>query len=327
MLGKIYKVCIVGVGQLGSRHLQSLAKVDLPLKIYAVDPSLESLKVAESRFLEIESVNFKEACFLTETDSVPMELDLVIVATNSMNRKDIINNLLGSREVNCLLLEKFLFPRISDYKHISELLQKKQVKTFVNCPRRAFEFYKKIATGINSIVNFSVSGSNWMLGCNSIHFLDLFAKLSGVNSVEFINEELDEEIIPSKRAGYIEFTGTIQLRSSRGDVFSATSYKSGTHPVIVKIDCADQYWVINERDKTYQYSSEINNWVVETGAFEIPNQSKIGTAIIEDILKNGDCDLTPYDVSANLHLILLSTYMDKYKRSLAVESIDLCPIT
>ena len=41
---------IVGAGQLGSRHLQALQSIRTPLDIHVIDPSPESLKVAEERF-------------------------------------------------------------------------------------------------------------------------------------------------------------------------------------------------------------------------------------------------------------------------------------
>ena len=43
-------ICIIGAGQLGSRHLQALKMVLQPLLITVVDPSSESLKMAEERY-------------------------------------------------------------------------------------------------------------------------------------------------------------------------------------------------------------------------------------------------------------------------------------
>ena len=49
----MYNVAIVGAGQLGSRHLQGLSKVNININISVVDPKKHSLQLARSRFNEM----------------------------------------------------------------------------------------------------------------------------------------------------------------------------------------------------------------------------------------------------------------------------------
>jgi predicted dehydrogenase len=56
-------IVIIGAGQLGSRHLQALRLIDEPIRIQVVDPSHESLKVAEERFNQVKKDFFGEIHF------------------------------------------------------------------------------------------------------------------------------------------------------------------------------------------------------------------------------------------------------------------------
>ena len=49
------KVLLVGAGQLGSRYLQGLAKVSIPLEIHVLDISESSLRIAEARWNEVDT--------------------------------------------------------------------------------------------------------------------------------------------------------------------------------------------------------------------------------------------------------------------------------
>ncbi|MNS71166.1 Oxidoreductase family, NAD-binding Rossmann fold [compost metagenome] len=323
----MYNIVIIGAGQLGSRHLQSLASINLPLNIYVVDTNPEALNVAKSRFVEMSQLNSKEVTYYTNLDELPLNADLAIVASNSINRKSIIEALLAKCSIKFLLLEKFLFPRLSDYGQVSELLKANKVKAWVNLPRRAFEFYKHISKEINDKIVFTISGTNWGLGCNTIHFLDLFVMLSRPGYLFHTFNGIDNKIVESKRDGYIEFTGEIQLRTDKGDIFNAISYQNGDHPIILRIDSNDQSWVINESARNFKYTAKKNNWEEEYGDFEIPFQSSIGSVSIEKILLNGSCELTAYDESAALHKQLLEIYLKRYSEIVKTENTDLCPIT
>ena len=48
----ITNIAIIGAGQLGSRHLQGLKKAQLPMNIFVLDASEESLTICEQRYNE-----------------------------------------------------------------------------------------------------------------------------------------------------------------------------------------------------------------------------------------------------------------------------------
>ena len=51
-----YSIAVIGAGEVGSRHLQALALLKRPVKIFVVDPSNESLRIAKERFQQVCSI-------------------------------------------------------------------------------------------------------------------------------------------------------------------------------------------------------------------------------------------------------------------------------
>ena len=85
----MFRNLIIGAGQLGSRHLQGLLKFDKEQIIYVLDTSVSSLDIAKERASEVESKHTIR--YLTNWDSIPSELDLVIVATGASVRSKVVN--------------------------------------------------------------------------------------------------------------------------------------------------------------------------------------------------------------------------------------------
>ena len=81
------KILISGAGQIGSRHLQGLMKLNFPSKIYVVDPSIKSLALSESRLKEVKNIApFIDVSFFSELPKLG-KIDLAIIATTSDIRK------------------------------------------------------------------------------------------------------------------------------------------------------------------------------------------------------------------------------------------------
>ena len=78
---KMFKVLIVGAGQLGSRYLQGLASLDIPLSIAVVDPFEPSLAIARERYLEVNSPCNHKIDYLTNFDQSNQCYDLAIIST------------------------------------------------------------------------------------------------------------------------------------------------------------------------------------------------------------------------------------------------------
>lgn len=320
-------LAIIGAGQLGSRHLQSLALLDKELfEIFVFDTQQSSLEVARQRYSDVSKENSPAISVSDNFNDIPKSLYAVIVATGSVVRRKVVENLIQQSEIEFLILEKFLFTTLEDYAVIGALLEEKKIKTYVNTPRRTFDFYRAIASVLTFPCQVEVAGSQWGLGCNAIHFLDLFYYLNQSTAIEVISN-MDKEIIPSKREGYIEFTGSFIVKDEKNNTCQITSFKEGNLPVIITITDSKGKWTIHEgAGELIYFGAENGKYSYQKETIKLPFQSESTSKIIMDILATGDCKITPYKDSSYLHKELLTKYLEQYSAFLN-QKVDSCPIT
>ena len=321
-------IAVIGSGQLGSRHLQAIAKIDIPVEIQVIDPSYESLKIAKERFEQISSnSNVKRISFSNSLDDLHSEIDFCIVATNSDVRAIVIEELLLKKAVKHLILEKILFQTGSEYETIGKLIEKVKVKTWVNFTRRMWPVYKKMHDYLKGVHLFEVniSGSDWGLATGSIHIIDLISYLTGSSDYIINSDLLDSEFVESRRKGFIEFTGILKGSFNTKPYFSISSYKDGNIPSIINIiseKCI--YMIIEDLGRGWIYRAA-ENWSGEEFSFETPYQSQLTQGLIKQIIDTGSSDLPSFEESAKLHIPMLNSLISFLCRS--GREVDRCPIT
>lgn len=315
-------IAIIGAGQLGSRHLQGLKKARVPMNIYVLDASTDSLKVCEQRYKEIaDNELIGDIIFTTQWDEIPNSIDIAIVATGSKPRCAIIHELVEKHQCRTLILEKFLFPKLSDYDDISRLFQNDKVRAWVNCSRRYFACYQKLRELLvtDGPLRFILEAKNWGLCCNSIHQIDLFAFLSGANKISFDCSDIDPILYESKRAGYIEMTGTIKGKADNGSSIQISSFAEfdGTGKLSIK-----------SQHHNIEIFEGLNKMIIDgiKEAMNMSFQSDLTGKYVEDLLSSHSLPLASYEESANLHQQILPHFLHIYNQLKGIDS-DLCPIT
>lgn len=305
-------ICIVGAGQLGSRHLQALKAIEMPLNILVVDPVPESLSISKDRYDAIDGNSGHQIRYLKSIDKINVkEVDICIVATNANVRRLVIDQLLEVTKVNYFVLEKLLFREKEDYFHIKEVLNKNNIKTYVNCSMRTMPFYYHIKEALKGErFTYHVSGSQYGLATNLIHFLDHIAFLSDCN--EFVPDTrfLNKNIISSKREGYLEVTGTYVADYKNGSKGIITCYPNNDAPIVVEFQNEHMRCISKESEGKVWLSKGSNNWKWEEIDFQIPYQSQLTTKIVEDIFELGKCNLVTYNEVMNVHITLLDSLLD-----------------
>lgn len=325
-----YNIAIIGVGQIGSRHLQALALLSCPVSIYLVDPSEASLATAVERFGQVKGlVKPENVHTLLDIEQLPGSIDIAIIASSAQIRRALVDTLLSAKQVRYLILEKFLFQKPEDFDHIGDLIAGKNIPTWVNCPRRVVAFYKKLKQDIgpSQRVAFSVAGSQIGIGCNGIHYLDLMSFLTGELNFTLSPDGLDAGIKESKRPGFIEFTGSLQGFSANGSSFHLTSFAGGSTPTLLTIASEVFTCVIREGEGKAWFSEHKNNWQWEERACSIPFQSQITHLLVEEILQTGTSQLTTYEDSKLLHLSILKALTAHAQSLPSISGDQLCPIT
>jgi hypothetical protein len=301
------KILIIGAGQLGSRHLQGLAKINRALDLYIYDPSPASLRVAKERFESINPRSNITLSILSDIKCAPNEIDLTIVATTSDKRLQVIKTVLSLIDVKYFLLEKVLFQNLDDYYEAPLVLGQSGCKTWVNCAQRLWPFFKdlrdKYANDPDLRITFS--GSNWGLGCNSVHNIDI-ANYIWAGKRKHI-AILDKTVLDSKRIGFKEFSGEITTKIDSGGELRQISYSIGNAPFIVSVDHPTERVVWDITNNRLSIKNELTGWESVESFMQAPFQSELTTDIACNILDGIDCGLPDFKTSVDIHLETLST--------------------
>lgn len=318
----MHKVLIAGAGQLGSRYLQGLVKVDIPLDIYVFDLSQTSLEISATRWEEVEGLGKKlhRPFFISEIGDIPAFVDLAIVATDANSRVNVVQSISAISKVDYWILEKVLAQSITQIDLIAEVISGAK-GAWINTPRRVMKWYEEIKECFLSKqpIVFSVVGGQWGLACNAIHFLDLAQWLTDEQLIDIDTSALNPEWIASKRPGYFEVLGTLTARFSSGSI-AILKVEDNNDPVIIGIKQGGFTWVIKEQEGV----AERSDGHLVYGALEF--QSALTSRIVKSILSDGECALPSFATSALLHKPFLRDMLNNWNRSANKEAF-LLPIT
>jgi len=317
----------MGSGELGSRHLQGLSKIDKDVKITVVDPSSDSLELSQKRYKQMPSnSNIHSVRFYKTLPRIGDKVDLAIISTNADVRRKVIESLLDKVQVNYLILEKVVFQSIEDFDEIMQKLSARKIKAWVNCPRRLYPFFRKIRgeTLLSNSIKISVKGGRWGLASNAIHMLDLLIFLSGQTKIDLDITKLDNEIYKSKRDGFIELGGKLKAVTIRGDILELIDSKKQRLPLKLTIEFnGKRLGIDQEQGKISVY---INDILKSEEPSHIPLQSEITAYVVGEILENGNSNLTSLKESYLLHCSMINAFNQHLSTRLN-KLVTICPIT
>lgn len=324
---KLFNVVIIGAGQLGSRYLQGIVSSKLNIKIFVVDPSQNSLDICKKRINEKNtSFDYKNYYELHSTKGLPEIIDLVIIATQSDIRFKVLKDLTEqSCIINFMILEKVLFQNINEYDLSSEIIKNRQIKCWVNCTRRAFPIYQKIKSCLNDEIpnlRFKVSGGEWGLMSNSIHFLDTISYITENSNIKItqISKLIDPINSISKRKNVYESSGKIEGICGDSN-FEFISKKSSDDDLVFSLESNSMKIIINETQGLAKFTKSKHSYK-ET--FVIPYLSQFSTNIVENILLTSECGLPYLENSIALHKPFIQELSLYFKRNF---DQDFCPLT
>lgn len=323
-----FNIVLIGAGNIGSRHLQALKLTKTKIQITVCEPDEEAISTARARYNQYsENPNIQKIIYVKDFKELPQNQDFVIIATSAQKRFEIASWCVDNLTIQYMLLEKVVFQKMQDFEEFEKKIKNKNVKVWINCPRRMYNFYKDLKKQIQSIekLDMIVSGSEWGLGCNAIHMLDLYQYLTQFQTYEYDIKNLDEGYFESKRKGYFEFSGELDIKTDKGNL-SLKCYKGGNMPSAILIDGEKvRGEILEDQGKAYM-QFEDRGWRIEENSFDVQYQSELTNKIVEQLIEHGTCELTEYEDTIVLHRIILSAFMSHINKSLKNE-VERCPIT
>jgi predicted dehydrogenase len=328
---KSLRFLIVGCGELGSRHLQSISALPNVEEITVVDSNPASLALGKERVADVPNqttgINFKWVSSLEEFEG---SMDLCVVATLAGGRCSLIKEIFEKCDVSKMIVEKIVSQSVSEYEDLLRFVEKENYSVWVNCNTRGFPIHQHIKSQLNpdEPIIFTSVGGNHGLANNGIHVADIFLFHEGSGSIESVGSAIDPHLHASKRgSNYFDLSGTLQGKTKRGSHFSL-SY-AGDH-------YASEHITIST--KSYRcIVDHIIGWACENegdGSSEwkqIPFDrdiyvSHLTKKFVHDILTKGACELPTLQECFPAHRYILGTLNPYFNQLLGRES-NLCPVT
>jgi len=322
-------IAIIGCGQIGSRHLQGLSKIENGAVIFLVDNLDSNIQRSIKRFKEVlpQDQRHKFQVNIRDIDKIECDIDIAIFSSTAATRSMLTKKFLSYTKVKYIIFEKFLFQNRADFKEIQDLLKFKKIKAWVNQWMSSSYAFKEMNNWFgNDLQEIKIDGRNWGMCCNSVHYLDYFDYISSRQGLIISNSNIDSKVINSKRNDNFELTGMITVKSKSGMKMTLTSQNLKTDG-IVNIRMLGKSKTL---DASFFKNTIICKYYDELAGenckqYEIPLQSQLTGNIVEKIFYNESCSLPTYDQSVRQHLIIFDCFKIVFKQQLQL--INKCPVT
>jgi hypothetical protein len=296
------------------------------LDFEVVEPCAGSVEVAKGR-LGGAAADIK---WLGDVSEVGEGSDLAVIATLATGRVDVIEQLLAKGHRR-FLIEKVVCQSVGEYERLMGLMDRYDAKGWVNCTRRYCEFYECLESDLRRggrPIVMNVKAGAIGLGCNAIHFLDLFGWLVGdCESLELDGRYVLGELLENARGEDLcEFAGTVTGRTARGDFVSVSFLPDGDDEMSVSVASGDLRACVNEVAGKAIVAMSGSGWEFEDREFRIPYTSEATQLIAEEIFSAGTCRLPSLEESFVSHRELFSVFgavMGEAKGGV----VEVCPIT
>ena len=318
-------LAIIGCGEIGQRHLQSVLNLDYKMKIYLIDKSAICLEKCKQ--ISQNKKNLNSIYFIKSVNEIKDNLDFVIVATNSDHRFSVLKELYKYKTPKFIILEKILFNKLSNFEEAKKLFQLHSTKVWVNqWMSTDFPDLSEIF-GETEGVNISVTGKNWNLCSNCVHWIEWFHYINSRKKIILFNSSLDNLIIENKREGFFETFGSLEFHSiNNNKLFLECKYeKNGERETLLslsnKLSRAEFQFTTNSLKGFILRSNQ-----KKSISYKIRYLSERTSIYIKNILEKNECSLPTYNQSMFQHKLIFLTFKNHFDKSYP-RSDDILPIT
>ncbi len=304
------KIAIIGLGNIGRRHLQAVSRLANLDRILGCDVNQSSLDntITFCRENNLPDIELDLTTNLEKVLKALTKETIVIVATTAFRRGEILKKILYCRP-RAILVEKPLCQGIKEYQEVMRLSQKNRVPVYVNFSRHMYVFYQEIYQLVHKLqkksFNAFFSGG---IACNGIHLLELATWLLGSKTYKIVYSRKDE-IYETKRKGFYDFSGELILKFDDGNLCFLKASKEKC-PFSIGILCPEKEFKIFEDSKKIIHlngSSEI-----KMDDIDIPYVSQLTDKVIDRLVNRKIPELPDIRQSFMAHKILFD-YMKLHK--------------
>lgn len=190
----MYRVLIVGYGNIGKRYHQAIKKIDHNIEVF--------FKEKKTNIKETERLNKLKKNLV----------DLVIVSTTADVRLSEIKKINKNYKVKSWIIEKNLGQSVNQVNEIQKIFKNKN-NIWMSSAYKTMRCYKNLKKELKnkSKLTVNVVGSDWGLVCNGTHFIDLFTWIFNEEVKKIDISNLEKKWIRSKRKNFYEAIGCLKI--------------------------------------------------------------------------------------------------------------------
>lgn len=313
------KVLIAGAGQLGSRYLQGLSKVDEPLEIHVYDCSADSLSRAAQRWNEMQPAAQHEVHYISALSALPKTIDLAIVASTADVRTVLVEEICRQADVQNWVLEKVLTQSVDEIVDLQKILGANK-SAWVNTPMYLWPLYRKLRElyPAGATIDASFEGFRG-LACNAIHYVDFVSRWNGSPLTQFDTSGLQSEWCVAQRPGFYEIDGEVLARFADGSKLKLFSDRNKLgYKVNLRIN-GDE-WQVSQSEGVARAADG------RTIEGKVEFQSQLTAPLVQAIFAGTPCGLPTLTESAQQHTPYLNSLLEHWNRHMP-NKLERLPIT
>lgn len=321
----VSNILICGFGNIGQRHFESIYKIrNLPINIYILDKDKNKF----NKYFETKKLSNNKIKIL-EVNTKQKKFDIAIISTTANRRYELIKNLKKKYDIKNWIIEKILEQSATRVKKISYIL-KDNNQTFVNIPRREMPRFLKLKRNIKTKKNvyFDISGGNWGMAGNLIHFIDLVMWLtnSKIKKIEKCSKLIWKK--SRRRPGFNEVNGKIKVSFTSGNTLKIASNDT-FDPLKIEILENGNHWLLKEvklikKGKELYFEHCLPN-IYKNKKLIFSNkiilQSNLTKKIVRSILSNGTINLPKLKDHIDTHILMLNFFSKNLKNKNSILKI------
>ena len=318
-------LAIIGCGDIGQRHLESVLNLDYKINIFLIDKSVICLDKCKQ--ISLKKKNFNSYYFAKSINEIEENFDLVIIATNSEHRFFVLKELYRFKTPRFIILEKFLFNKLSYFEEAKKLFQLNNTKVWVNqWMSTEFQDLSNIFNETDGI-NIYVKGKNWNFCSNSVHWIEWFHHINNRKKIILFDSSLENLIIENKRKGYFETFGSLEFHDiNKNKLILQCSYeKNSERETLISLTNglirADFQLTSNDLKGFIFRSNQKKNI-----NFKVKYLSERTSVYIKSIWEKYECTLPTYDESMQHHKLIFQTFKNHFDKS-NLKNKDTLPVT
>lgn len=312
------RVLLIGVGEMGSRHLQGLAALPTGSTVAVLEPREQARETALQRWRQMPGHDAVPLRFLKENEGWD-GFDAAILATGATGRLDLLRRVLEAG-ISIVLAEKVLFQSVAAYREAVLLAATVQADVRAHVPLRYVPVLQNLRDHtLDKPFTLTVEAGDRGLGCNGIHFLDLFQYLGGMPPAS-VEAALDRPLQANRRdPALVEFTGTLTAMNAAGAELRIRFSPGHERLAVLMVETADGRAVIDQ-------AGTVESDIVGLAGlgFEMPMASRMTAGMLAGIA-DGTSPLPDLAEGFETNRLMLAAY----NRDLAGRHDDdlVCPIT